>query len=87
LPLRGRALSQLIEAEYHLRPVAADQTFCVDRLDGRDGELLGVRPREPVLRVDRTLHFAGVPAAVHARMLCRQGRFVFSQRIGGPPHA
>jgi len=87
LPLRGRALSQVIEAEYRLRPLAADQTFGVDYLDDRLGPMLGVRSGEPVLRVERTLHFAGMPAAVHARMLCRQGPFLFSQRIGGSPHA
>jgi GntR family transcriptional regulator len=87
LPLRGRALSQVIEAEYRLRPVAADQSFAVDHAGKRDSALLGVGPRAPLLRVDRTLHFAGMPAAIYARMLCRPGRFVFAQRIGGSPHA
>ncbi len=85
--LSGRALSQTIESEYHLRPQAADQSFCIHQPSPPERTLLKVGAREPVLRVDRTLHFAGIPAAVHARMLCRQGRFVFSQRIGGSPHA
>lgn len=88
--LKGRSLSEVVETEYRQRPVAADQSFRVDRLSGEEAALLGVTPREPVLRVDRTLHFPLADAAVHARMYCRQGpgaRFVFSQRIGGTQHA
>lgn len=83
LSLRGRSLSEVVETEYRQRALSADQSFRVDRLDATQARLLGISPREPVLRVDRTLHFALAESAVHARMFCRQGRFVFSQRIGG----
>lgn len=96
LPLRGRSLSEVVETEYRVRPVFADQSFRVERLPPASAALLGVSPRQPLLRVDRTLYFsdfahlAHLPqaeGAVFARMFCRQGRFVFSQRIGGTQHA
>jgi GntR family transcriptional regulator len=87
LRLQGRSLSEVVETEYRQRPLSADQTFQVARLPRAEAALLGVTPRESVLRVDRTLHFPLAEAVVHARMACRQGRFVFSQRIGGKQHA
>lgn len=83
LPLAGRSLSDVIATHYRLRAVAADQSFQVERLDARRAGHLGKRPGTSVLRVDRTLHFTGAASAVFARMLCPNGRFVFSQRIGG----
>ena len=90
LPLRGRSLSEVVETQYRLRAVSAEQSFRIVRLPRPSAELLGISPREPVLRVDRTLHFPPFPVAepaVFARMFCRQGRFVFSQHIGGTRHA
>lgn len=86
LSLRGRSLSEVVESAYRMRPISADQSFRVDRLPASSAGLLGVSPRQAVLRVDRTLHFPLAEAAVFARMFCRQGRFVFSQRIGGMQH-
>lgn len=99
LPLRGRSLSEVVESQYRMRPVAADQSFRIDHLSPPQAALLAVTPREPVLRVDRTLHFPRAEAAVFARMFCRQSparnhgrqsaaaRLVFSQRIGATQHA
>ncbi len=87
LALEGRSLSEVVEAHYQMRPKAADQSFRVERLDAARAALLRLSPKSHVLRVDRTLHFPLAESAVHARMYCRQGRFVFSQRIGGYNHA
>lgn len=87
LSLRGRSLSEVVETAYRMRAVAADQSFRVARLPAPSAALLGISTRQPVLRVDRTLHFPLAAAAVFARMFCRPGRFVFSQRIGGTDHA
>jgi GntR family transcriptional regulator len=87
LDLRGRSLSEVIESRYRMLPQSADQTFCVERLDSAHACNLRLPEGEPVLRVDRTLHFASALAAVFARMYCRTDRFVFSQRIGGDLHA
>lgn len=83
LDLDGQSLSEVIESRYRMLPQSADQTFRVERLDGARARSLCLPKEEPVLRVDRTLHFASAPAAVFARMYCRTDRFLFSQRIGG----
>jgi GntR family transcriptional regulator len=83
MKLAGRSLSEVVETEFRMRPLAADQSFRAARIDAVRAAHLGLRPRTPVLRVDRTLHFPLADAAIHARMFCREGRFVFSQRIGG----
>ena len=82
--LAGRSLSRLVDEQYHLRPVSADQNFRVARAGARRGELLGCGPREPLLLVKRTLHFPGAPAALFAELACRTDRLVFSQTLGGP---
>lgn len=86
-PLRGRSLSEVVDSAYRMRAIAADQSFRVAYLPRASAALLGVGPRQPILQVDRTLHFPRAEGAVFARMYCRPGRFVFSQRIGGALHA
>jgi GntR family transcriptional regulator len=85
--LQGRSLSEVIEAEYRMRPTSADQSFRVARIGREQARLLALRAGEPILHVDRTLYFGSSEAAVFARMYCRTDRFVFSQRIGGNHHA
>ncbi len=87
LSLKGRSLSEVVEQRYAMRAVSADQTFRVELLDRALAARFSVPVRTPVLRVDRTLCFSLVGAAVFARMYCRTDRFVFSQRIGGHSHA
>lgn len=86
-PLQGRSLSEVVEQRYQMRPVCADQSFRVVALDPRRARLLALRKAAPILRVDRTLHFARAQSAVFARMYCRTDRWVFSQRVGGNQHA
>jgi GntR family transcriptional regulator len=86
-PLAGRSLSEVVEQRYRLRAISADQSFRVVSLDRERARLLGLRSQSALLRVDRSLHFARIGAAVFARMFCRTDRFVFSQRLGGQLHA
>jgi GntR family transcriptional regulator len=82
----ARSLSALVEGRYGQRPEAVEQAFRVERLGEARARLLEAEADDVVLRVDRALHFPLAGAAVHARMFCREGRFVFSQRIGGNSH-
>ena len=82
LALAGRSLSGAVLDHYRMEPTAADQDFRVAALEPLAAERLGLAPGEPVLRVDRTLHFPHAAAAVVAAMECRTDRFIFSQRIG-----
>jgi len=81
--LAKRSISDVIARRFQARAIGADQSFRVERLHARDAAPLGLAPRTPVLRVDRTLHFDRFESAAHVRMLCPNGPFVFSQRIGG----
>jgi GntR family transcriptional regulator len=87
LSLQGRSLSYVVEQRYRLRAQSADQSFRVIALERAQARLLGLRAGDPILRVDRTLHFAQIGAVVFARMYCRTDRLVFSQRLGGNSHA
>jgi len=87
LTLQNRSLSEVVDRHYHLRAQSADQSFRVVALDGARARRLGLHAGAPILRVDRTLHFALAPNAVIARMFCRTDRLVFSQRLQGNSHA
>lgn len=79
---KDKSLSDIIERQYRMRPESADQTFRVVELSRAHAKRLGLSAGSPILRVDRTLHFALAPSAGFARMYCRTDRFAFSQRIG-----
>jgi GntR family transcriptional regulator len=83
----GRSLSQLVDEVYHLRPASADQNFRVVRAGAARAEVLDCGAREPLLLVKRTLHFPESPGAIFAELYCRTDRLVFSQTLGGLPHA
>jgi GntR family transcriptional regulator len=87
LALHNRSLSEVVERHYHMRAQSADQSFRVVALDAARAQRLGLPAGAPILRVDRTLHFALAPNAVFARMFCRTDRLVFSQRLQGNSHA
>jgi GntR family transcriptional regulator len=87
LPLQGRSLSEIVERQYRRRPHSAEQTFRVTLLDAERARTLDVKPRSPMLQVDRTLHFALIDAAIFARMFCRTDRLSFSQRLQGNQYA
>lgn len=79
---KDRSLSDIVEQHYHMRPESADQSFRVVTLSGPLAKRLALPAGAPILRVDRTLHFALARSAAFARMYCRTDRFAFSQRIG-----
>jgi GntR family transcriptional regulator len=79
---KDKSLSDIVERQYRMRPESADQTFRVVELSRAHARRLGLTAGKPILRVDRTLHFALAPSAAFARMYCRTDRFAFSQRIG-----
>jgi GntR family transcriptional regulator len=79
---KDKSLSDIVERQYQMRPESADQTFRVVKLSRMLGARLALPAGSPILRVDRTLHFALAKSAAFARMYCRTDRFAFSQRIG-----
>jgi GntR family transcriptional regulator len=79
---KDKSLSDIVERQYRMRPESADQTFRVVKLSRALGLRLALPAGSPILRVDRTLHFALAKSAAFARMYCRTDRFAFSQRIG-----
>jgi GntR family transcriptional regulator len=84
LALTGRALSEVVADHYGLAPSSAEQSFSAQAAEGALAAQLDVDEGTAILRVDRTLHFPGAPAAVHALMHCRTERFAFSHHIGDP---
>jgi GntR family transcriptional regulator len=86
MPLAGQSLSRLVEERYFLKPSHADQSFRV-HFPARDVRAaLQLAPRAPALRVNRTLHFPGVGAAIFCELDCRTDRFTFCQTIGDASH-
>lgn len=83
LDLAGRSLSEAVRQHYGMEPVGAEQSFRVEVPNSTRARSLGLGSGQPVLRVDRILHFPTASAAVFAQMHCRTDRFTFSQRIGG----
>lgn len=79
---KDRSLSDIVERQYQMRPDSADQTFRVVKLSRLLAARLALPAGSPILRVDRTLHFALAKSAAFVRMYCRTDRFAFSQRIG-----
>lgn len=82
--LAGRSLSEFVDEHYRMRPTSADQNFRVCRPDAERASLLESAPREPLLLVKRTLHFAASRDAIHAELYCRTDQLVFSQTLTEP---
>jgi GntR family transcriptional regulator len=78
-----RSLSELVRRRYGLEATSADQRFLAVLPSPSDAEILRVSPGEPLLQVNRFLHFPTAKNAVLAQMVCKSDRFVFSQTIGG----
>jgi GntR family transcriptional regulator len=79
--LEGKSLSELILSQFRMEVTSAEQRFSVRLLEAREAKLLGMKPREPVLHVNRVLHFRSASSAVFVEMDCRSDRFTFSQSI------
>jgi GntR family transcriptional regulator len=79
--LNGRSLSQLARERYLLHPLSVEQRFSVISLDRERARSLELEPRAPLLLAERTLHFAGAPRALFARLYCRTDQLLFSQHF------
>jgi GntR family transcriptional regulator len=92
ISLAGRSLAQLVDEQFHLRPVTADQSFRITALDTKRAKALELRKNDPILHVKRRLHFPGAKDAIFAELYCRTDRLAFSQTLVAPtdgetPHA
>ena len=86
VPLEGRSVAAVVAERFYLRPTGGKQNFKIENINGVRARQLGLPPDQPVLVVNRWLHFPGVENAVYADLYCRTDRFVFSQTIGGLAH-
>ena len=75
----GQSLSALVREAYFREPTEAEQTFTVVTADCDVAEQLAVPAAEPLLRVDRSLHFGDDRDAIQAEIICRTDQFAFSQ--------
>lgn len=85
--LEGQSLSTIADQRFYLRPTGGKQSFRIEWVEDEIARLLEVPDRTPVLMVHRWLDFAPTEQGVFAQLYCRTDRFVFTQTIGGNPHA
>jgi len=81
--LQGRSLSEIVEAQYYMRPTGGKQNFRIGYLTGEKAESLNISSDIPVLTVKRFLYFEHAKNAIYSELFCRTDQFVFSQTIGG----
>jgi len=79
--LQGRSLSQIVEAQYYMRPTGGKQNFRIGHLTGEKAENLNISSDIPILAVKRFLHFEQAKNAIYSELFCRTDRFVFSQSL------
>jgi GntR family transcriptional regulator len=82
--LAGRSLSKVVAEHFGMRVEAADQNFRLVHLDEPRANLLGCESGDPILLVNRRLHFPNAESAVFAQLYCRTDRLTFSQRLVAP---
>jgi len=81
--LQGRSLSQIVEAQYYMRPTGGKQNFRIGYLTGEKAKSLDITSDIPILTVKRFLHFEQAKNAIYSELFCRTDRFVFSQSLFG----
>jgi DNA-binding GntR family transcriptional regulator len=81
--LQGRSLSQIVEAQYYMRPTGGKQNFRIGYLTGEKAKSLNISSDIPILAVKRFLHFEQAKNAIYSELFCRTDRFVFSQSLSG----
>ncbi|MBT9437981.1 MAG: UTRA domain-containing protein [Desulfobacterales bacterium] len=79
--LQGRSLSQIVEAQYYMRPTGGKQNFRIGYLTGEKAKSLDISSGTPILAVKRFLHFEQAKNAIYSELFCRTDRFVFSQSL------
>jgi GntR family transcriptional regulator len=81
LPIEHETLSSLVQKRYQRRPCAGRQTIRAWSLTHDEAELLGAEAGHRALLIERTLDFAGAPAAIFARMVVLTERVVLTQSL------
>jgi len=79
--LQGSSLSQIVEAQYYMRPTGGKQNFRIGYLTGEKAENLNISSDIPILAVKRFLHFEQAKNAIYSELFCRTDRFVFAQSL------
>jgi len=79
--LQGRSLSQIVEAQYYMRPTGGKQNFRIGYLTGEKAKNLDITSGVPILAVKRFLHFEQAKNAIYSELFCRTDHFVFSQSL------
>lgn len=84
LDLENKSLAQVVSEKYFLTPETGRQTFKISFLSDQKASLLGLKPADPILEVQRVLDFSGAKEAVFSKLFCRTDTFAFSQtmRVG-----
>ena len=80
------SLSQLVGEHYFMQPDGGRQNFRIVYPDRSKATALSLPDGEPVLEVQRFIHFPQSKNAVYSELLCRTDQFVFSQKLGGFSH-
>ena len=77
------SLSQLVDEHYYMEPDGGKQNFRIVYPGRSKAAALGLPAGEPILEVQRFIHFPQSKSAVYSELLCRTDQFVFSQKLGG----
>jgi GntR family transcriptional regulator len=77
------SLSQLVDEQYYMQPEGGKQNFRIAFPDQVKAAALSLAAGEPVLEVQRFIHFDQAESAIYSELLCRTDQFVFSQKLGG----
>ncbi len=86
MDLRGRSLSQVVEAQFYMRPTGGRQTFRIVYANNAKRTAMELDAASPVLEVHRYLNFQQANNAIFSILTCNTDQFVFSQQIGGLIH-
>ncbi len=81
IDLENKSLSSVVLDQYYLKPQSGRQTFKISMLPKETSRLLAVSPKDPLLEVQRVIHFPSADNAIFSRMFCRTEKFAFSQTI------
>jgi len=81
------SLSQLVDEHYYMQPEGGKQNFRIIYPDRTKTTALALLAGQPVLEVQRFIHFPQARNAIYSELLCRTDQFVFSQTLGGFSHA
>ena len=81
------SLSQLVGEHYYMQPAGGRQNFRIVFPDRAKAAALSLLAGEPILEVQRFIHFPQAKNAIYSELLCRTDQFVFSQKLGGFSHA